>query len=83
MDNLSIDSIRLLTHPGSRSLGITLVTKQKTEIKPKIIVNEVQCWDDVPNKEGRDVRLLSLVTLPATSISIFLCPNYPNCYLYT
>ena len=32
------------------------------------------------NKEGRDVRLLSLVAFPATSISIFLCPN---CYLFT
>ena len=27
------------------------------------------------------MRLLSLVALPATSISMFLCPNYLNCYL--
>ena len=44
--------------------------------------NEVQCRDKVPakRKEGWDVRLLSLAALPATSLSIFLSPNYPNCY---
>ena len=51
------------------------------EIKPKNIF-EVQCRDDVPTKknEGRDVRLLIIVVLPAKSTSIFLCPN---CYLCT
>ena len=40
-------------------MGITLLTK---EIKPKNIFyrNEVQYRDDVPTKDGRDVRLLNL-----------------------
>ena len=43
----------------------------------------MQYTDNVPanRKEGRDVTLQSLVALPSTSISIFFCPNYPNCYL--
>ena len=66
-------------------MGITLLTK---EIKPNNIFyrNEVQYSYDVSTKskvgKGCEVTKLKLA-LPATSISYFHCPNYPNCYLCT
>ena len=44
-----------------------------------VVKNVVQCRDVLPTKGSRDVILLSLVALPVTSISIFLCPNCSLC----
>ena len=65
-------------------MGTTLLTKIIVRNKAQkhfLKKNEVQCRDNVPAKwKVENVRLLSLVALPAILISIFLCPN---CYLCT
>ena len=56
-------------------MGITSFFKKKKLLKSKQKINEVHVG------MMYDMKLESLVVLPATSISIFLCPNYPNCYV--